>query len=154
MTRSGAPVSIDQRRRGAIHLPSTPDAAPREGLAGDDVIDAPVDSRAADAELFAALANPDRLEMLSALLHASAEGKRLPGVAISQLAAAVEISRFAASRHLAILRRVGLVDVQLQGRRALHFLSASRFELLEDWLYPFVAQTQTQDPARRGSASP
>lgn len=98
-----------------------------------------LDSGTAEAELFAALANNDRLLILSVMLAAEAEGRHF---SITRLAAATEISRFAASRHLAILRRVGLIQVQFEGRRAIHQLSASRFEALEDWLYPFVLRSQ------------
>jgi DNA-binding transcriptional ArsR family regulator len=64
------------------------------------------------------------------------DGRESPeGLTISRLAASFEISRFSASRHLGILRAAGVLDVQHDGQRALHTLSETAFDGLEDWLY-------------------
>ena len=54
------------------------------------------------------------------------------GLSISQLALMTEISRFAASRHLSILRSAGLVVAEQVSNRTLHRLSMERFEALEE----------------------
>jgi DNA-binding transcriptional ArsR family regulator len=88
------------------------------------------------AELFGALANADRLALVRAL-----HDRRTSigaGTSIAALAEMTGLSRFSASRHLHILRDVGLVDVQYRAQSALHRLRAQRLEQLEDWLYPLV----------------
>lgn len=67
-----------------------------------------------------------------------------PYLSISQLAAMTEMSRFSASRHLSILRDVGLVEAEHIGHRTIHRLNAARFEVLEDWLYPFLEAVADQ----------
>lgn len=90
--------------------------------------------------LFCALANRDRLHLLNVLLaqHADPGGADVLGTPINVLAREAELSRFAASRHLAILRESGLVAVDRVGLTALHRLTPARFELLEDWLFPYL----------------
>lgn len=96
------------------------------------------DDGVASAALFAALANADRLAMLAVLSSAQSADRRDHGLSIAELATCTEISRFAASRHLAILRRAGLVEARIVGRRALHHLKSASFEKLEDWLNLFI----------------
>ena len=90
--------------------------------------------------LFSALANRDRLHLLGVLLahHAEPSGADVLGAPINVLAREAELSRFSASRHLAILRESGLVAVDRVGLTALHRLTPTRFELLEDWLFPYL----------------
>jgi DNA-binding transcriptional ArsR family regulator len=87
--------------------------------------------------VFAALANQDRLVLMGLLLRAVEDGSH-SRPSISMLASQAELSRFSASRHLAILRQAGLVEVDHVGHRALHQLNAKRLEAIEDWLYPFI----------------
>lgn len=89
--------------------------------------------------LFAALANSDRLALLRAL-SVHRERGYAEGVSIAGLALGTEISRFAASRHLAILRDVGLVHCNEVGRARFHSLNVRRFEQVEDWLYDVLHQ--------------
>ena len=64
------------------------------------------------AERFAALSDPTRLRLLLAL-----KGRDR---GVSELAEAAGVSQPAASKHLAVLRRAGLVDVDRVGTRAVH----------------------------------
>ncbi|WP_425839987.1 ArsR/SmtB family transcription factor [Microbacterium sp. PA5] len=109
------------------------------------------DDRDGDLDsLFHALANRDRLQLLQVLRahradHGDADSSGMP---INALAQEAELSRFSASRHLAILRRCGLVTADRVGLSALHSLAPDRFEVIEDWLYPFLDATSasTADP--------
>lgn len=64
------------------------------------------------AERFAALSDPTRLRLLLALREAE--------LGVSELAAAAGISQPSASKHLAALRRAGLVRVDRVGTKAVH----------------------------------
>jgi DNA-binding transcriptional ArsR family regulator len=76
------------------------------------------------AELFSALADPNRLRILLAV-------HRAPGINVSDLAAATGMTDNAASHALNALRVRGLVDVQRSGRERLWRLrSADVHELL------------------------
>lgn len=91
------------------------------------------------ASVFLALANRDRLQLLHVMrTHHAVHGADSPGMPINALAHEAELSRFSASRHLAILRQTGLVTADRVGLAVLHSLAPARFELLEDWLYPFL----------------
>lgn len=89
------------------------------------------------ASVLHALANRERLDLVQAIAAGHlGDGRESPeGLTISRMAAALEISRFSASRHLGILRAAGVLDVQLDGPRALHTLNETAFDGLEDWLY-------------------
>lgn len=82
--------------------------------------------------LFAALANSDRLAMIDALLDRDAPGT---GLSISQVAEAAEVSRFTASRGLAILRAAGLVNEERCGGVYRHWIELEAIIAIEDWAY-------------------
>jgi len=90
------------------------------------------------AALFGALANDDRLTILRELRLRSmrVSGAANPkGASIDEVAQAADLSRFAASRHLAILREAGLVNATRVGNQKRHRLIPAQLEMLEDWLY-------------------
>lgn len=84
--------------------------------------------------LFHALGNDDRLAILDRL-------RRCGGApaTIEQIARHVEISRFATSRHLAILRAAGLVQGQRIGHKYLHLIRSEPFERLDGWLTDYLS---------------
>lgn len=82
--------------------------------------------------VFAALANRDRLAIMEVLR----DSPRGP-MSISELAAEVEVSRFAMSRHLDILRNAGLVRAERSRQRVLHSIAESSVEVVEDWVISF-----------------
>jgi len=84
------------------------------------------------ADVFGALANPDRLAILEIL--GDAQSTRAPGMSISMIAARTELSRFSASRHLRILCDAGVVQPHRVGPAILHSLSLAGLERAEDWL--------------------
>lgn len=86
--------------------------------------------------MFAILANDDRLALLRELLKR--HNTQSAGTSITTLAELAGVSRFSASRHLHLMRTVGLVVVERRGPSAIHRLDTSRFEEIEDWLQPFL----------------
>ncbi|WP_439590910.1 ArsR/SmtB family transcription factor [Microbacterium sp.] len=90
---------------------------------------------------FRALANGERLTVIRMLRDASPLGMN-----ISQIAAAAELSRFTASRHLKTLCAAGLVAVDRRKHSLVHRLEPSGFEVVEDWVY-----ATTPDPELRAS---
>lgn len=79
-----------------------------------------------------ALANGERLAVLQVLRGCPA------GLNISQVAAATELSRFTASRHLKLLCAAGLVTATRCEQSVVHRIAPQGFEPVEDWLYDMV----------------
>ncbi|UGT56465.1 ArsR/SmtB family transcription factor [Nocardia asteroides] len=80
-------------------------------------------------DVFSALANPVRRQLLEALR----EGPRAAG----DLAGRFELSRPAVSEHLAVLRHAGLVREEPRGRHRYYHLDADPLAEVGAWLHPF-----------------
>jgi DNA-binding transcriptional ArsR family regulator len=81
------------------------------------------------SDVFGALANPVRRELLEALRG----GPRPAG----ELAGAFALSRPAVSEHLAVLRQAGLVREEPRGRHRYYHLQADPLAEVSAWLHPF-----------------
>jgi len=81
-------------------------------------------------DVFAALANPTRRDLLQALLE------RGPQPAQS-LAALFEMARPSVSEHLRVLREAGLVEERRAGRQRIYRLEAEPLHEVADWLAPY-----------------
>ncbi len=79
--------------------------------------------------VFAALANPVRRQLLEILT-----GQPLSA---GELSDRFELSRPAVAEHLKVLRDVGLVADEAQGRRRIYRLTAEPLAELGEWLHPF-----------------
>ena len=77
-------------------------------------------------DLFAALADPTRRELLERLAH----GERTVG----QLSAGLPVSQAAISQHLRLLRETGLVEVAQDGRFRRYRLRLDALDELRAWL--------------------
>ncbi|MEW2499480.1 metalloregulator ArsR/SmtB family transcription factor [Amycolatopsis sp. NPDC047767] len=80
-------------------------------------------------DVFAALANPARREVLRMLL----EGPMAAG----DLAGRFDMRRPSLSEHLRVLREAGLVTEQRAGRNRVYSLEAAPLEEVTTWLHPF-----------------
>jgi DNA-binding transcriptional ArsR family regulator len=78
-------------------------------------------------DAFGAIAHPVRRTLVNAL----AGGDK----AVNELAAAVPVSRPAVSQHLAVLRGVGLVSEQRQGRERRYHLHPERLDEVRKWMH-------------------
>jgi len=77
-------------------------------------------------ELFMVLADPTRRQIIAMLV----ERERSAG----ELGAVFAVSQPAISRHLRILREVGLVSVRGEGQRRIYSLDAAPLAALDEWL--------------------
>lgn len=100
-------------------------------------------------QVFAALANSDRLAILEVLAESAARNPR--GVPISKVADKTELTRFSASRHLRILVDAGLVVVERERQSLLHRLSSEGLNAAEDWV---VRVTDMLDTAHDDDTDP
>jgi DNA-binding transcriptional ArsR family regulator len=82
-----------------------------------------------DVDVFGALANPVRRQLLEAL--------RDGPLAAGELAGLFALSRPAVSEHLAVLRQAGLVSEEPRGRHRYYHLAAEPLTEVRDWLHPF-----------------
>jgi DNA-binding transcriptional ArsR family regulator len=80
-------------------------------------------------DVFGALANPARRTVLDALR----DGPRTSG----ELTGLLDVSRSAASEHLAVLRDAGLVREERHGRNRVYRLEAARLVEVRDWVAHF-----------------
>lgn len=81
------------------------------------------------ADAFNAIAEPRRRDILELL----ARGERSVGDVVT----ALDLAQPQASKHLAVLSKVGLVSVRKAGRRRLYRLNAKALKPVHDWVKGF-----------------
>jgi len=81
---------------------------------------------ATTADAFNAIAEPRRRQILDVLVG----GER----AVNDLVAVLGVTQPAVSKHLRVLRKVGLVDVREDGRRRTYRLNGRRLRPVYDWV--------------------
>src|ERR671914_2443263 len=81
---------------------------------------------ATTADAFNAVAEPRRREIVDVL----AEGER----AVNDLVRALGMPQPQVSKHLRVLREVGVVDVREQGRQRLYRLNGRALKPIHDWV--------------------
>jgi DNA-binding transcriptional ArsR family regulator len=81
---------------------------------------------ATTADAFNAVAEPRRREILDAL----ARGER----PVNDLVAMLGLTQPLVSKHLRVLREVGLVDVRDEGRQRIYRLNAHSLKPIHDWV--------------------
>ncbi|MEX2219184.1 MAG: metalloregulator ArsR/SmtB family transcription factor [Phycisphaerales bacterium] len=86
--------------------------------------------RPAAPDVFAAIAEPRRRDLVAALAGA---GPR----PVNDLVAAVRLPQPAVSKHLAVLREAGIVSVQRRGRQRLYTLNAEGLRPIHAWVGRF-----------------
>jgi DNA-binding transcriptional ArsR family regulator len=85
-----------------------------------------VPSAAATSDLFKALAETHRREILDALMA----GEKAVGAIVNDLS----MSQPQVSKHLRVLSEVGLVKCRAEGRRRLYRLEPARLRPMHEWL--------------------
>jgi DNA-binding transcriptional ArsR family regulator len=81
---------------------------------------------ATTTDVFNAVAEPKRRRVLGAL----AGGER----SVSDVVATLKWSQPQVSKHLGVLRRVGLVSVRPMGRRRMYRVNGERLKSIHDWV--------------------
>lgn len=88
-------------------------------------------SRAATtSDVFNAIAEPRRREIVSLLSDGKAQ-------TVNELVAAMRLAQPAVSKHLGVLREVGIVSVQKVGKSRLYSLNPVELKIVHDWVKPF-----------------
>lgn len=82
---------------------------------------------ATTADVFNAIAEPRRREILDLLARAGAQ-------AVGALVDTLRMPQPAVSKHLAVLRAVGLVSVQREGQRRVYALNAAELKPVHAWV--------------------
>lgn len=81
------------------------------------------------ADAFNAVAEPQRRDILNLL----AQGER----SVNDIAQALGMRQPQASKHLKVLKEVGLVSVREAGQQRLYRLNAENLKPIHDWVKPF-----------------
>lgn len=84
---------------------------------------------ATTADAFNAVAEPRRREIIDAL----ADGE----MAVNDLVSLLDLAQPQVSKHLKVLREVGLVDVREAGRQRLYRLNGEPLKPIHDWVRAF-----------------
>ncbi len=88
--------------------------------------DKPVARASTTSDVFNAIAEADRREILDALIT----GEKAVGTIVNELS----MSQPQVSKHLRVLSEVGLVRCRAEGRRRLYRLEPARLRPLHEWL--------------------
>jgi len=105
---------------------------------------------ASNSDAFNAVAEPRRRDILTFL----ADRER----PVSDIVAALEMVQPSVSKHLRVLREVGLVEMRQDGRRKLYRTNAAAIRPLHEWTGEFErfwrhTLNRVKERAERGSAS-
>ncbi|RZQ59488.1 ArsR/SmtB family transcription factor [Amycolatopsis suaedae] len=84
---------------------------------------------ATTTDAFNAVAEPRRRQIIDAL----AGGER----SVNELVAELDLAQPLVSKHLRVLREVGLVEVREEGRQRMYRLNGSPLKSIYDWVRPF-----------------
>lgn len=92
------------------------------------------------ADIFDVVADATRRELLRVLLeqHLASDSSG-GGISVGQIVTKLNISQPTVSKHLKVLRDVGLVTVREGGQHRYYSIDSSPLEQVEDWLIPFLA---------------
>ena len=88
-------------------------------------------SRAAlKSDVFSAIAEPRRRDIIDMLSGGQSH-------AVGEIVAALRISQPSVSKHLGVLRKVGIVSVSKQGQHRFYRLNAKQLKPIHDWVTTF-----------------
>jgi len=83
------------------------------------------------ADVFNAIAEPRRRQIVELLARRGA-------LAVGTLVAALGLPQPAVSKHLGVLRKVGVVAVSKKGRERVYNLEAEKLKTIHDWVKAFA----------------
>jgi DNA-binding transcriptional ArsR family regulator len=81
-------------------------------------------------DVYSAIAEPRRRQIIDLLA-------RHPDSSVSQIVAALQLPQPAVSKHLGVLRKVGVVTVTKRGQQRLYHLNAQEIKVVHDWAKTF-----------------
>src|SRR6516225_10108846 len=82
------------------------------------------------SDVFNAIAEPRRRQIVELLARRGA-------LAVGTLVASLGLPQPAVSKHLGVLRKVGVVAVLKQGKQRVYKLEAAKLRTVHDWVKPF-----------------
>ena len=82
------------------------------------------------SDVFNAIAEPRRREIVELLAHRGA-------LTVGTLVESLELPQPAVSKHLGVLRKVGVVAVIKQGKQRVYSLEAQKLKVVHDWVKGF-----------------
>jgi len=108
------------------------------------------------ADIFDVVSDPTRRDLLRVLLDRRAVPEAPTGeISVSELVQTLGISQPTVSKHLRVLRDIGLVSVREEGQHRYYRLEPAPLEALEAWVTPFVdADREAADALGDGHADP
>ena len=89
------------------------------------------------ADVFNAIAEPRRRQIVEMLARRGA-------LAVGTLVVMLELPQPAVSKHLGVLRTVGIVTVVKQGKQRVYSLEANKLKTVHDWIKGFEALWSNQ----------
>jgi ArsR family transcriptional regulator len=91
------------------------------------------------ADIFDVVSDPTRRDLLRVLLDRRAVREAPTGeISVSELVQTLGISQPTVSKHLRVLRDIGLVSVREEGQHRYYRLEPAPLEALDAWVGPFV----------------
>ena len=92
------------------------------------------------ADIFSVIADATRRELLQHLLDATLSPDNKEGeLAVSELVDRMDATQPTVSKHLKVLRDIGLVQVREEGQHRYYRLDPTPLEDVEDWIIPFLS---------------
>ncbi|MFT2752555.1 metalloregulator ArsR/SmtB family transcription factor [Clavibacter sp. 199] len=92
------------------------------------------------ADIFDVVSDPTRRDLLRVLLDRRAVPEAPTGeISVSELVQTLGISQPTVSKHLRVLRDIGLVSVREEGQHRYYRLEPAPLAQLDDWVAPFTA---------------
>lgn len=92
------------------------------------------------ADIFSVIADATRRELLQHLLDATLSPDNKEGeLAVSELVDRMDATQPTVSKHLKVLRDIGLVQVREEGQHRYYRLDPTPLEDVEDWMIPFLS---------------
>jgi DNA-binding transcriptional ArsR family regulator len=81
-------------------------------------------------DVFNAIAEPRRREIVGLLADGQSRS-------VGELVTAMDLAQSAVSKHLAVLRTVGVVSVKKDGKSRLYSLNPAELKSVHDWVKPY-----------------
>ena len=97
----------------------------------------PMARAATTTDAFNAVAEPRRRQILEALADGEGEGEG--ELSVNDLVQRLGLAQPQVSKHLRVLREVGLVDARVDGRQRLYRLDGRPLKPIHDWVKEFEA---------------
>src|SRR4051812_19834223 len=82
------------------------------------------------SDVFNAIAEPRRREIVAILARGTP-------CSVNELVETLQLAQPAVSKHLAVLRAVGVVSVEKQGKSHVYTLNPAELKPVHDWIKPF-----------------